>query len=236
MRGALLVLKTFWSPGAAFKEIADARIPAWAPIIVLTVIGLISTAVITLNIDPGELALRALEQSPQGQNLSAEQKDRIVQNASQGPFRYIGFAFAFVGPIVLTLVLSGLYFGIFMILGSSASFRTFFSLTAFAQLPLLIRNIAAALMVLLIPSSALSPQELGGIAVSTYLDPTKVSRTVFTAAQSFDLITFWVLILSIIAYGNVAPRRMSIITRSGAVLSLWVMWVGGRVLIPILVG
>ncbi len=235
MRGAQLVLKTFWSPGAAFNEIAQARIPAWAPIIVLAVTGLVTTAVITLNIDPGELVLRALEQSPQGQNLSEEQKDRIVQNARQGPIRYIGFGFALVGPLVLTLLLSAVYFGIFMILGSSAGFRTFFSLTAFAQLPLLIRNIAAALMVLLIPSSALNPQELGGIAVSTFLDPTEVSQPVFTAAQSFDLITFWVLILLIIAYGNMAPRRMSIITRSGAVMSLWVVWVGGRILIQTLV-
>ena len=123
-----------------------------------------------------------------------------------------------------------------MILGSSAKYGKFFSLTSFAMLPLLIRNVAATMMVLFIPSSAINPQELGGIAPSAFLDPTEVSRTVFAIAQSLDLITFWVLILLIIAYRNVAPNRTSVITRTIGVLIPWLILVAGRVGLTLLLG
>ena len=229
MKGFLLVAKTFWSPGEAFEEIANAPVRPWAAILVLTIVGLISAGVITATIDPAEMALRAMEQSPQGGNLTEEQKEQFVERLNNPAVRYIGFAWALVGPTVLIAVLSGIYFGIFMILGSSAKYRRFFSLTSFAMLPLLIRNVAATLMVLFIPSSAINPQELGGIAPSAFLDPTEVSRTVFAIAQSLDLITFWVLILLIIAYRNVAPNRTSVITRTIGVLIPWLILVAGRV-------
>ncbi len=229
MKGFVLVFKTFWSPGSAFEEIAESPVRPWAAILVLTIVGLISAGVITATVDPAEMALRAMEQSPQGANLTEEQKEQFVERLNNPAVRYIGFAGALVGPMVLIVVLSGIYFGIFMILGSSAKYGKFFSLTSFAMLPLLIRNVAATMMVLFIPSSAINPQELGGIAPSAFLDPTEVSRTVFAIAQSLDLITFWVLILLIIAYRNVAPNRTSVITRTIGVLIPWLILVAGRV-------
>ncbi len=229
MRGLLLAVKTFWSPGSAFEEIAEASVRPWAAILVLTAVGLISSGVITANIDPAELALRGLEQPPQGANLTEEQKEAFVERLQNPAVRYIGFAGALVGPTVMIVVLSGIYFGLFMILGSSAKFRIFFSVTSFALLPLVIRNLAATLMVLFIPSSAINPQELGGIAPSAFLDPAEVSRAVFAFAQSLDLITFWILILLIIGYKNVASRRTSLVTRTLAVLLPWVILVAGRV-------
>ncbi len=229
MKGFVLVFKTFWSPGSAFEEIAESPVRPWAAILVLTIVGLISAGVITATVDPAEMALRAMEQSPQGANLTEEQKEQFVERLNNPAVRYIGFAGALVGPTVLIVVLSGIYFGIFMILGSSAKYGKFFSLTSFAMLPLLIRNVAATMMVLFIPSSAINPQELGGIAPSAFLDPTEVSRTVFAIAQSLDLITFWVLILLIIAYRNVAPNRTSVITRTIGVLIPWLILVAGRV-------
>ena len=229
MKGFVLVFKTFWSPGSAFEEIAESPVRPWAAILVLTIVGLISAGVITATVDSAEMALRAMEQSPQGANLTEEQKEQFVERLNNPAVRYIGFAGALVGPTVLIVVLSGIYFGIFMILGSSAKYGKFFSLTSFAMLPLLIRNVAATMMVLFIPSSAINPQELGGIAPSAFLDPTEVSRTVFAIAQSLDLITFWVLILLIIAYRNVAPNRTSVITRTIGVLIPWLILVAGRV-------
>ena len=120
MRGFLLVFKTFWSPGSAFEEIAESPVRSWAAILVLTIVGLISTGVITATVDPAEMALRAMEQSPQGANLTEEQKGQFVERLNNPAVRYIGFAGALVGPTVLIAVLSGIYFGIFMILGSSA--------------------------------------------------------------------------------------------------------------------
>lgn len=229
MRGFLLVFKTFWSPGSAFEEIAESPVRPWAAILVLTIVGLISTGVITTIIPPAEMALLALEQSPQGSNLTDEQKERIAESTRNSPFRFIGFVFAVVGPLLLVAVLAGMHFGIFMILGSSAKYRSFFSLTSFAMLPLLIRNVAATLMVIFIPVSAINPLELGGIAPSAFLDPTEVSRTVFAIALSLDLVTFWVLILLIIAYRNVTPNRTSVITRTIGVLIPWLILVAGRV-------
>ena len=112
MKGFVLVFKTFWSPGSAFEEIAESPVRPWAAILVLTIVGLISAGVITATVDPAEMALRAMEQSPQGANLTEEQKEQFVERLNNPAVRYIGFAGALVGPTVLIVVLSGIYFGL----------------------------------------------------------------------------------------------------------------------------
>ena len=228
MRGFLLIFKTFWSPGAAFKEIAEASVRPWAAILVLTIVGLVSAGVITTIIPPGEMALLALEQSPRGSDLTEEQKEQVVEITQNSPLRFIGFVFPLVGPMLLVVFVAAMYFGIFMILGSSAKYRSFFSLTSFAMLPLLIRNLAATLMVLFIPASAINIKELGAIAPSTFLDPAEVSQPVFAIALSLDLISLWILILLIFGYKNITARRTSAITRTVAVLMPWLVFVAGR--------
>ena len=229
MNGFLLVLQTFWSPGSAFEEITKSSVRPWAAVLVLTAVGLISAGVTMATLDPAEMALRALEQSPQGANMTEDQKEAAIARMQSPALRYIGIVGAVIGPVIFIAILSGVYFGIFMLLGSSAKYSGFFSLTSFAMLPLIIRSVAATLMVLFIPSSAIRPQELGGIAPSAFLDPDEVSRTVFAVAQSLDLITLWVLILLIIAYKNVTPTRTSALGRTVAVLVPWLILVAGRV-------
>ena len=234
MRALVRILKVFWSPGDAFTEIAESKIPAWAPLIFLMVLGFGGALIFSSMIDLGELAVRAAEQGPGGGELTDEQREniaRIMNSPVARVFRYIGALFL---PLIV-LIISGIYFGVFMILGSSAPFRSFYSVTAHAFLPTIVSSAVSITMILMIPSSAINPAELGIISPAIFFDPLEVSAPLMALARSLDLVTIWVLVLLTIGYRRLAPRRTSAITVAVAVFGVWLVTVAVRVGFNVLV-
>ena len=234
MRAVVRILKVFWSPGDAFTEIAESKIPAWAPLIFLMVLGFGGALIFNSMIDLGELAVRAAEQGPGGGELTDEQREniaRLVNSPIARVFRYIGALFL---PLII-LIISGIYFGVFMILGSGAPFRGFYSVTAHAFLPTIVSSAVSITMILMIPSSAINPAELGSISPGIFLDPLETSAPLLALARAMDLVTIWVLVLLTIGYRRLAPKRTSAITVAVAVFGVWLVTVALRVGFNVLV-
>ena len=102
-------------------------------------------------------------------------------------------------------------------------------LTAFAYLPMVVASVAGAVVILLIPSSALELQQMNVLSPTTFLDSAETSRPLFALAQSLSLTTIWVLVLMVIAYRNLVPKRTSKVTLSILVWVPWLVTVGLRV-------
>ena len=84
-------------------------------------------------------------------------------------------------------------------------------------------------MILMIPSSAINPAELGSISPGIFLDPLETSAPLLALARAMDLVTIWVLVLLTIGYRRLAPKRTSAITVAVAVFGVWLVTVAVRV-------
>ena len=193
------------------------------------IVAVIGTTVFTANVNLGELLIRQAQQSPQGANMTEEQQEAIRQRMNSPAIRVIAYvqAVAFL-PLMLAVV-SGVYFGLFLLLGSSGGYKQFFTLTAFAFLPMVEASVAGMIVILLLPSSALDLQQMNVLSAATFLDPAESSRVLFALAQSLSLTAIWVVSLMVIGFRNLAPKRTSTLTLSLVVLVPWLVTVALRV-------
>src|SRR5437660_1057726 len=138
MRSIGLVFKVLWSPGEAMFLIA--RNPCFIlPLSLLIVSSLVSGAIVMTKLP--DLPMRAIERSPQGMNLSDEAKDRIREQINSPITLIFTIVFSGLRPLILLLIVSGIYFWAFTIVGREGSFRAFFSITTFTFVPTILRQI-----------------------------------------------------------------------------------------------
>jgi len=231
MRAITLMLKTLWSPGAAFAEIREARIGPWVPIAVTIAFGLLNTFLLTNRVDVGDALMREFMRNPQVSNMSAEQLAEMRQGMEQGApliraaFYGIAVAFPFASVIV-----AGLYFGIFLVLGSRSGFMSFWATTAFAFTPMMIGSIASIGVMYTIPPAAMQLGQLNVLSPAVFLDPNVEAGAIYALAQALSLTTIWTLCLLIIGYGVVGTKRSSTTLRSVVVVTPWLLTVALRVL------
>jgi Yip1-like protein len=216
-----LMFKTLWAPGEAMFLVSK-RPRALLPLILMGLVSLGVGIVAMSRVDIGELALRQAEQSGRVQNMSEEQKQRIVQMGRT--FGRVGVGFAAVGPAILILVATAIYFGIFTMLGREANFTTFLAVTTFAYVPIILRSFVSLVQVLAVPPSALDLNELGSLSLAIFLDRTAVPRLAYAAASVVDIFSIWIVILLIIAYKFVTRKSVGTGLRAVAVAVVYVFF------------
>src|SRR5262245_20700587 len=117
MEGISLLFKVLWSPGEALFRAAKNPKAAIVPVVVLTIAGIVFTFIMFSHVSMGEIALRAAEQSGRAQQMSPEQRERVLA-AANGPIpRVIATIAATIGPTLTIACVALIFFGIFSIVG-----------------------------------------------------------------------------------------------------------------------
>src|SRR5437667_3057330 len=215
MRSVGLLLKVLWAPGEAmFLLSKNPRV--LVPILFVALSSLLSGISVTSKVPAGELAMRVIERSPQGANLSDEAKEQIRQRVNSPAARTLTIVSTSLGPVLVLLIVAGIYFGLFTVVGREGSFKAFFSITAFAFVPTIFRHLTAVLNAFVAPPSSIMPDELGSLSPAVFLDRDSVSPVVFTGVNMIDVVSIWVLCLLIIGFGFVTRKSLSKTTRAGA--------------------
>src|SRR5437868_5328496 len=97
MRSVGLLLKVLWAPGEAmFLLSKNPRM--LVPILFVALSSLVSGIIVTTKVPAGELAMRAIERSPRGANLSDEAKERIRQQVNSPAARSLTIISTVLGP------------------------------------------------------------------------------------------------------------------------------------------
>jgi hypothetical protein len=235
MQSIGLLLKVLWSPGEAMYLLSkNPRV--LAPILFLSLFSALAGGAILMKVDSSELAIRMLERPGAGMNLAEEQKELIRESMNSPVTRGMGFATTFLGPIFVVVLVAGIYFVIFTVVGREGGFKSFFSITAFAFIPGIFRQLAMILTVFVVPSSSLMPDQLGSVSPAVFLDRDSMSPLLFAAVNSVDAISIWILILLIIGYGFVTPKSVSKAARAGAVVCVFLVYVTLRLAVAALQG
>ena len=195
-----LMFKTFWSPGestAAISKKPRILVPLILISLLSTSIGIVAIA----KIDFGALAIQQMERSGRIQNLNEQQREQTLQFSRRIlPVTFI--VSGIVGPTLLLTIVTAIYFGIFTLIGREANFKTFFSLTLFAYVPLILRNVVSVVQLFAIPQEQINIQELGSLGLQLLLDPTTSSKVAYALAGAVDIFSIWIMILLCIAYKN----------------------------------
>jgi len=230
-----LLLKVLWSPAEAMFLVSK-NPRALVPIVFLALCSLAGGMLVMAKVPASELAMRAIERSPQGANLSDQQKDLIRQRINSPVARVFGIISAVVGPIFIVLIVASVYFGIFTIVGREGSFKAFFAITAFAFVPLIFRQGAAVLSAFVVPASSIMPDELGSLSPAVFLDRDSVSRVVFAAVNMIDVVSLWTLCLLVIGFGFVTRKSVSKAACAGTVFGVFLVYAVLRVMLASLRG
>jgi hypothetical protein len=228
MQGIGLLFKVLWSPGEAMFLLAKTP-RVLAPLLFLCLFSAVVGGAMMTKLDSGELAMRAIEQSPQGRNLSDEQKTQIRSQVNSPIVKGFTAVSVVVGPALVIVIVAAIYFALFTMVGREGGFKAFLSITAYAFVPSIFRSLAAMLSAFFLPTSAIMPDELGSLSPSVFIDRTAVSPAVFTAVSAIDLVSIWILVLLVIGYGFVTRKSVSKVTRAGVVVGVFLVYVVLRV-------
>ena len=229
MEGIALLFKVIWSPAEAMFRATKRASTAVAPVLLLSLAGIVATVFMFSRINMADMALRALEQRSGAQQLTQEQKDRIIQASTSGFARTFALVAAATGPVLAIACVALIYFAIFTLVGRNAAYRAFFAVTAFAFVPLVVRHVAGAITVSVVPASLLRVDEIGSVSPSIFLDRGSVPSALFAFVNQIDIVSLWILTLLIIGFRFVVPKDVSVTTRAACVFGVWFVWVALKV-------
>jgi len=223
MSEAARLTGVIFDPKAAFADIA-ARPRWWVPLVLLSILSLAFMYAYSERVGWERFMRQTIESSPRTQSLTAEQRERIIQQ--QVRFGSVfGYAGAAVGVAVSSLVVAGLLTLVFVtLLGAELRFRQVFAVTCYASLPGVFATGLAIVMLFLKHPDDFDLRNPTAFNIGAYLDPQATAKWLYSVATSIDLFTIWTLLL--LSFGlSVAARRLSFSRSLGVVGMLWVVWV-----------
>jgi hypothetical protein len=224
MQSIGLLFKVLWSPGEAMFLLSKTP-RVLTPFLFLCLFSAVIGGITMTKLDAGELAMRAIEQSPQAANMTDEQKALIRSQMNSPVVRGITAVSIVAGPALLIVIVATIYFTLFTMLGREGGFKAFLSITAYAFVPTIFRSLAGMLSAFTLPLSSIMPDELGSLSPSVFIDRSAVSPVLFTAVSSIDLVSIWILCLLVIGYGFVTTKTVSKATRAVAVIGVFMVYV-----------
>jgi len=229
MKSIGLLLKVLWSPGEAmFLLSKNPRVIV--PLAFILLLSIVTAVVGMRRLDSAELAMRAIERSPRWQTMPDNQRQqlRVVLNSPMA--KGFTLAAALTGPLIMVVLAAGIYFAIFTMLGREGGFKAFLSITAFSFVPMVFRYLATVLTAYTVPMSAIMPDELGGLSPAVFVDRDSMSPILFAVINTVDLVSIWILALLIIGYGFVTRKSLSGAVRATAVIAVFLVYVGLKLL------
>src|SRR5258706_4917311 len=94
----------FFSPGKAFADIAR-RPRWWVPVLLIAILGTVYINAFTQRVGWESVIRKALEQTPNGQNMTAEQRQQAITVGAR-IYQYFGYGGSAVGTLVYIFVVA----------------------------------------------------------------------------------------------------------------------------------
>jgi hypothetical protein len=198
------------NPRPTFEDIA--RKPSWlVPILVMTVISIVLSVAINQRVDWPQVVQQRIEKS----HFASQRLDQLPQEQRQANLelqakgsRIFVYVRGVLGTTLLTLVLGGIYLGLFNLAGAGLTFGQSFSLVAYALLPSAIKDLLGIPIVLMKDPGAIDPQNfiasnLGALVSSD----AAMWKTVL--ASSVDIFVLWSVVLVAVAFSAANPKKIT---------------------------
>jgi hypothetical protein len=221
------VVGVFFSPKATFEDIV--RKPSWIlPVALLTLLSFCVSLAINQRINWREFMSQQIEKSPQSANMSPEQKEqRIEGGAKFSPI--FTYAIGVLGPTIGILVFALVMWGAYNLLGgANTDFGRSFSITAHASLTGLVSSLLFLLVLYLKPYGTVDLENPVATNLAAIL-PDDAAKWLVGLLKSFDIFTFWTLILLAIGFAATNPKKLRGSKAFVIAFSVWAAYVVCRV-------
>jgi len=220
------LIGVLFAPEKTFRSIA-AR-PTWLlPLIVMGALAVVAGWAVQQRSDPSEVAKLQMERM--GIELNEQQRaDMEERMAEQGAVQQkIGLAFAPVAIALGIVIIAALFLVAFKLFGSDIDFKQSLAAAGHAFMPSVVASLINIPLILSRPSISAEQVLAGGVLVSSLrpLAP-EGSAVLGSLLGSLDFFSLWCLVLFIFAYR--AAAKVSTATAAGTVISLWLVWVLGK--------
>lgn len=211
-----------FSPGKAFADIA--KRPRW---IVPVLLGMIVTTTFLYLFSQRvgwELFFRQQNaQSTQLQSLTAEQRAQ-TERVQMVLGKYITWGSGLTGPLIAALLIAGvIQFLAATVMGAGIAFKNTLAVVTYGTLPNLFKSGLAILVMYLKPPDEFDLQNPLMVNAAAFLPP-DASAWMKSLGGSFDLFTFWCMILISIGLAASA-KRLSAGKAFGVLLFPWALFV-----------
>jgi hypothetical protein len=217
MIGALI------SPEKTFRSIAER--PTWVvPLLLLILISVFVGYEVGKRVD-FEQQIRQ-QMAEQGQTISEADLQKSLEFMEK--FGKVLFLAPAIFSPAIYLVIAVIFLVAFRLAGSEITFGQSFSVFLHAMVPWLVHGLLS--LPLILRQETLDPEAMqrGGVLMSNLaaLAPEGSGKVFLALLASLDLFTIWALVLLIIGYRVVA--RVSTATAAAFVLTLWLLYLAGK--------
>jgi len=208
-----------FSPGDTFLDIAR-RPDILVPLVVIIILGYISTSLIMPAIDWEAASAQQIEQvKKQRPNVSEADIERMARFG-----KAIGTVTAWVAPllwIVFYVIVAGILLLAFRLFGSEGDFKQSLSTTIYSWLPLAINGVVLGIVAAL--RGTIDPQAMATLVKSNpaFLVDMKEQPLLFSLLTNLDLFTIWTLALFIIGYSAFTKKSKGM--SAAIIVTLWVV-------------
>jgi len=200
------VFGVLFSPQKTFEDIV--RKPGWVlPIALLTILSMAVSFGLNQRMNWREFMSQQIEKSPQGAQLSADQKEqRIEAGAKFAPIST--YVFGTLGPLLIALIFALVMWGAYSLLGgASTNFSTAMAITAHAFMTGLISSPLFLLVIFLKAPGTIDLDNPVATNLAAFL-PDDSAKWLVALLKSFDVFTFWTLILIAIGFAVTSPKKL----------------------------
>jgi len=221
------VFGVLFSPQKTFEDIV--RKPGWlVPIVLLTVLSMAVSFGLNQRMNWREFMSQQIEKSPQGAQLSADQKEqRIEAGAKFAPIST--YVFGTLGPLIIALIFALVMWGAYSLLGgASTNFSTAMAITAHAFMTGLISSPLFLLVIFLKAPGTIDLDNPVATNLGAFL-PDDAAKWLAALLKSFDIFTFWTLILIAIGFAATNPKKLKGAKPYVIAFGVWAAYVVCRV-------
>ncbi len=211
-----------FDPKATFPDIV-ARPRWWVPLVPLVLLALTTVFFFGQRVGWQRFMRQQIEQSPRTQQLSAEQKEQIIeQQVRLAPiFGYVG---SMAGWPVLILIVAGVFLFVFnVLLGAQLTFRPVLGVTAYSMLPFVLAGVLALVMLFIKDPADYDLQNPLMSNLGAFLSPDSAPAWLISLGRSIDIFNIWSVLL--LATGlTAAARKMAWAKAFTWVVVTWVLY------------
>ena len=221
----MAIFEVFYQPGKLFSSLENRR-GAWIAPLILGLLLTLVTTVTAIRVIGMDTIIR---QRMQNLRLSPEQMQTALDRANSPGQLYITAAGAVVGGALVLLLIAGLL-TLFALVGSKQpKFGTNFSMVTLAYLPYtLVVCVMSVLVLMTAPDrTTLDINNLLATNVGAFMNKDTMSAGLYTFLSAIDVLSF--VEIGLLSYGFAKINRTSISFGLFAVVTLWFIYVLGRV-------
>lgn len=216
-----------WEPKPVFEDLA-ARPRWWAPIILLTILSVVFMTAFSRRVGIDTFARQQLDKqfqtNPQTAQMSPEQRDRMV-GITTTITTYSVYGAAVAGTAISTLLLAAIMLGSLNLLGGAGlKFKEVFSVTCYSFLPTAISTVLTLVVMFLKSPEDFDLQRPLPANLGAFLSTQTTPKWLQGLASSFDLFTFWIMLLMALGF-SVFSKRLSFGKSLTLVLIPWALYV-----------